>query len=199
MMAGYSTNHTSDCYEMWDPATGGVHKTRDIIWLKRMYFPKIFLDPPADGDDIQVTITVQHSSIKAGEGEPIEDSDTTEVETANIETILNDESDESNEDETLEVQEIPELEGTRTRSGRNVKMPDRLIAEMNAAANDYEIRLTPAEENHYAAMKELREFGLIGAGIGGGFLNTSELHVMKFDEAMTKSDKLNWDKGVIEC
>jgi hypothetical protein len=25
-------------------------------------------------------------------------------------------------------------------------------------------------------MKELGEFGLIGAGIGGGFLNASELH-----------------------
>jgi hypothetical protein len=33
MMVGYSTNHTSDCYEMWDPITGGVHTTRDIIWL----------------------------------------------------------------------------------------------------------------------------------------------------------------------
>jgi hypothetical protein len=44
--------------------------------------------------------------------------------------------------------------------------------------------LTPAEENYYATMKELGEFGLIGAGIGGGFLNTSELHVMKVDEAM---------------
>jgi hypothetical protein len=65
------------------------------------------------------------------------------------------------EDEALEEQEIPELEGTRTRSGGNIKMPDRLIAEMNAAANNYEIRLTPAEESYYAAMKELREFGLI--------------------------------------
>ncbi len=145
MMIGYSTDHTSDCYEMWDPATGGVHKTRNIIWLKRMYFPKVSLDPPADGDDIQVTITVQHSSIEVGEGEPIDDSDTTEIETPNIETIHNDESEESKEDEALEEQEIPELEGTRTRSGRNVKMPDRLIAEMNAAANDYEIGLTPAE------------------------------------------------------
>jgi hypothetical protein len=77
-------------------------------------------------------------------------------------------------------------------------MPDQLIAEMNAAANDYEVRLTPAEENYYAAKKELGEFGLIGAGIGGGFLNTSELQVMKFDEAMTKSDKSNWDKAVLK-
>ena len=50
-----------------------------------MYFPKVSLDPPADGDDIRVTITVQPSSIKAGEGEPIDDSGTTEVETTNIE------------------------------------------------------------------------------------------------------------------
>jgi hypothetical protein len=77
-------------------------------------------------------------------------------------------------------------------------MPDRLIAEMNPAANDYEIQSTPVEENYYAAMKELGEFGLIGAGIGGGFLNTSELHVMKFDEAITKADKPNWDKVVLE-
>jgi hypothetical protein len=42
---------------------------------------------------------------------------------------------------------------------------------MNAAANDYNIKLTPAEENYYATMKELSKFGLIGAGIGGGFVN----------------------------
>jgi hypothetical protein len=58
--------------------------------------------------------------------------------------------------------------------------------------------LTPAEDNYYAAMKELGEFRLIVAGIGGGFLNTSELHVMKFDEAITKSNKPNWDKAVLE-
>jgi hypothetical protein len=29
------------------------------------------------------------------------------------------------------------------------------------------------------------ELNLIGAGIGGGFVNTKELHVMKYKEAMT--------------
>jgi hypothetical protein len=72
MMVGYAIGHTSDCYKMWDPATDGIHKTCDIIWLKRMYVPKISLNPPEDGDDIQMSITVQHSSI--GEGIPIVDS-----------------------------------------------------------------------------------------------------------------------------
>jgi hypothetical protein len=198
MMVGYSTDHTSDCYEMWDPTTGGVHNTRDIIWLKRMYFPKVTINPPAGGDNIQVSINVQHSSIEAGEGTPIVVSNTTEVETTNVETVHDFEPDENQDDKDLEEQEIPETEGQRTRSGRNVKLPDRLITKMNAAANDYEIRLTPAEENYYAAMKEIGEFGLIGAGIGGGFVNTSELHVLKFDEAMTKTDKPNWNKAVLE-
>jgi hypothetical protein len=62
---------------MWDPATVGIHTTRNIIWLMRMYFPKISVTPPAEGDAIQVTITVQHSSIEAGEGIPIVDSEAT--------------------------------------------------------------------------------------------------------------------------
>jgi hypothetical protein len=75
-------------------------------------------------------------------------------------------------------------------------MPERLIEEMNAVANDYEITLTPAEERHYAAMKELDELGLVGAGIGGGFVNTSELHVMRFNEAMLTGDEKEWNKAV---
>jgi hypothetical protein len=46
-------------------------------------------------------------------------------------------------------------------------------------------------------MREVGKFGLIGAGIlGGGFDNTSELHVMKFDEVMSKDNKSNWDQAV---
>jgi hypothetical protein len=142
---------------MWDPATGGIHKTRNIIWLKIMYFPEISLNPPEDGDDIQLSITVQHSSIEAREGTPIVDSNTVEVHTANVETVHNDKTVEPDEDldnEAQEEEEIPKDEGPRTRSGRNKKMPDQLIEEMNAAANDYEIQLTHAEENYYATMKE---------------------------------------------
>ena len=32
------------------------------------------------------------------------------------------------------------------------------------------------------------EFGLVGAGIGGGFNHTSELCVMKFEEALAGPD-----------
>ena len=91
---------------------------------------------------------------------------------------------------------------------------------------DYEIKLTPAEEKFYDAMEKFGaetkreefscvmidipntpvfdvsngyvqgEYACVGAGIGGGFDNTSELHVMTYDEAMSKPDKAEWIKAV---
>ena len=36
----------------------------------------------------------------------------------------------------------------------------------------------------------------VGAGIGGGFLDTSELKPMKYKEAMSTKDKEQWIKAV---
>jgi hypothetical protein len=112
------TDHTSsDCYEMWDLATDNIHTTRDIICLKRMHSPKISVTPPADGDDIQVTITVQRSSIEAGEGIPLVDSEATEVETIHkVETVHKDKTEEQEED-LEDHDKIPQLNAPRTRSG----------------------------------------------------------------------------------
>ena len=38
MFVGYATDHAGDVYRMYDPDTKRVHITRDVIWLKRMYF-----------------------------------------------------------------------------------------------------------------------------------------------------------------
>jgi hypothetical protein len=39
MFVGYATDHAVDGYYMWNPKTNGVHVTRDIVWLKRMFYP----------------------------------------------------------------------------------------------------------------------------------------------------------------
>jgi hypothetical protein len=49
MLVGYALDHYGDCYRMWDPVTGGIHVTRYIIWLKRMFYEK---GANADGDEI---------------------------------------------------------------------------------------------------------------------------------------------------
>jgi hypothetical protein len=40
MFVGYTLDHDGDRYRMWDPVTGGIHVTRDISWLKRMFYEK---------------------------------------------------------------------------------------------------------------------------------------------------------------
>jgi hypothetical protein len=37
---------------------------------------------------------------------------------------------------------------------------------------------------------------MVGAGIGGGFENTNELHVMSYDQAMESSDKDKWKVAI---
>jgi hypothetical protein len=68
---------------------------------------------------------------------------------------------------------------------------------MNDLAAEYKCELTPAEERFYDAMRELNEMALIGVGIGGRFVNTEELHVMNYNEAI-KSEKDKWDYAVKE-
>jgi hypothetical protein len=43
---------------------------------------------------------------------------------------------------------------------------------------------------------EHNEYGAVGAGLGGGFVNTQEFHLMKYKEAVKTSDKPHWVKGV---
>ena len=40
------------------------------------------------------------------------------------------------------------------------------------------------------------KLGCVGAGLGGGFDHTSELHVMKFKQAMRLSNREHWMKAV---
>jgi len=90
-----------------------------------------------------------------------------------------------------------------TRTGRKIQPPRRLIEEMGAIAANYEIGLTHAETNYYEAMREFPEgefapgeLACVGAGLGGGFSDTHELHVMKYDEAMASADAEKWKVSV---
>ena len=88
-------------------------------------------------------------------------------------------------------------------------MPDKEYAEMAKATTDLgdnpnNMALTKAEEKYYNTIIKLRKYGamwnaevaFIGAGLGGGFRNTQELHVMKYDEAMSSPDRSKWEEAV---
>jgi hypothetical protein len=94
-----------------------------------------------------------------------------------------------------------------TRSGRVLKLPSYLQDnyETSNLTVDYETKLTAAEENYYQAMSEFGfscvdhdgvEMAMVGAGIGGGFLNTNKPHTIKFHDAKASPDKDEWLKAV---
>jgi hypothetical protein len=148
MMVGHVTDHICNCYERWDPTTGDMYTTRDVIWLKRIYFPKQTVRTSSKLDptrrSILIDIHTQHSNLKVGEGtRPIDYK-------VKVETINEEVEEEAKNNE--ETEEIPELSPPATQSGQAVKLPESLIKEMNAAANHYKIMLSPAEENDYAAI-----------------------------------------------
>ena len=74
----------------------------------------------------------------------------------------------------------------QTKSGRVSRPPE--MFEAGGA------ELLPAEMNYYAALAAANcgEIQAVGAGIGGGFDHTSELKVMKYEEAINSPDKEGW-------
>jgi hypothetical protein len=59
MFVGYAKEHAGDCYEMWNPVMGHNHVTRDIIWLRRMFYaPAPTTFPLVSYDHVAVVIPV---------------------------------------------------------------------------------------------------------------------------------------------
>jgi hypothetical protein len=202
MFVGYAMDHPGDCYRMWNPATKRVHETRDVIWMRRMYYAA----PVKEADvaigpielEIEIPPTVNVNNIQVGEGYNAHDDDA-------IVANENANDDDDDDDDADDDGQATTASAVTTRAGRISRAPQRLIAEMNATAARYEVELTNAEEHYYVAMREFPdgefspgELAFVGAGLGGGFENTQELHVMKYDEAMASEDRDKWRESVNE-
>ena len=79
---------------------------------------------------------------------------------------------------------------TTTKSGRAIIQPDRLIETMTLFT-DADLAVTAAELCYFGALSELDnkeiaafELMLVGASLAGGLVNTTELKVMNYKEAM---------------
>jgi hypothetical protein len=122
MFVGYAADHSADCYRMWDPLTSRLHVSRDVVWLRRMFFTKKVL-----GDDELVVVIPQVSDpgetcVTTGEG--FDESDTDEE---SVEDIDGGEE-ESELEEHQDNRGIRREHKTTTRSGRKIYSPQRLIA-----------------------------------------------------------------------
>ena len=157
MFVGYSPNHNGDCYDMWNPKTGGVHQSRDVIWLKRMYYTG---GTPKQPDGVLNDFETPDNGAKAGKGA----------------------------EQQVTFAPGTDTEPYTTRYGRTVMPPVRLTYGHCASRSACAIMgLTEPEAAYYEAMQTIEgevnndtELICVGAGIGGGFETTEELHVKKF-------------------
>ena len=83
-----------------------------------------------------------------------------------------------------------------TRSGQQVIAPGRY---RGYDYNGIEGTLSNIQQNYYAGLcnlgdeeTQIFEVATVGAGIGGGFVLTSKLRVMKYKEAISSPDSNEW-------
>jgi hypothetical protein len=155
MFIGYADDHDGDVYRMWNPKTERVRITRDVIWMKQMMFTKRVEEP---------VIEVNNDNAEDGRDDEENPADPGEVEDSRNDEESEDDSSEEELDDGNEA-----WNDVTTRSGRSVRAPSRLIAEVGTSA----LGLTKAEENYYAlldqggkAKLDPEELICIGAALG---------------------------------
>jgi len=236
---GPALGHSADTHTMWNPKTGKVCKTRDVTFLRRMYYEK----KVAMTNDIIIAIPLENEA-----EEPVQGATTTSGNQApgTTQTRRNQQAGEGKNPTAATGSAASATTPTTTRrTGRIIKPRERLVETMDvsqksyeksktsseineddedsedvsgtneddenelglmnatATGSEYEIKLTAAEDKYYECMSDLMgngdtELGLVGAGIGGGFVDTNELHVMKYDEAMKTDEAEEWHDAVEE-
>ena len=131
MFVGYPVNQEADSVRIWNPITNGVVTTRDVIWLKRMFFERkadkeVFtLDD--DGKKIKVEATDEEQS-----AEEKEDDDVPEL----LDDKTKVEEEKEADDESIAGE--TETDATTTRSGRTVQTPVRLTSLVRGGLSDFQ-------------------------------------------------------------
>ena len=90
MFVGYADDHSHDCMRMFNPATGKISETRDVIRMHRMYYQDEIQGETAFLPEIRVVIPdINPEPLEAGTREPggvdhVNDEDDVENELASL-------------------------------------------------------------------------------------------------------------------
>ena len=172
---------------MFNPLRNSIVESRDVTWLRRMYYPR--LDADLTGQDPLVVIEADFSR---------EERVQPEEPRIKIEEV----KDQDDASVSLEVSKASSsLEQVVRRSGRTVTQTTTYNPTTDKATD------ISAMQNYFACLAELDneelttankvhnlhvEVESVGAGLGGGFTNTNELKVMKYREAVNGPDGESW-------
>ena len=200
MFVGYPFNRELDSVRMWNPDTNRVITSRDILWMKRMFYEKLTSTAgTAALDDTALTEDAVDDETDSNPYEALAESDSDDESgtqaPAAAETVVS---------ATVRIAEeavvpVPQT----TRSGRVIKPVDRLIESMTTSIGEYRgtnaaLKFLESISDHSQYDAAAAELALVGAGIGGGYENTSELRVMNYKEAMSSKDAAGWKVEVGE-
>ena len=179
MFVGYASDHSGDCYEMLNLNTRRILQTRDVIWLGKMYYSKM---------KTEFQVSIDEEDIDENEkSQGISDFDEKSQGNSDENNKSQGISDENNKSQGIFGNNVDNLDdaiaevggptdlGVTTKSGRRICAPQWWINEPSNITVD--------------------EILAAGAGIGGGFVHTSELLPMKYQEAMNK-DPEEWSAAV---
>jgi hypothetical protein len=183
MFVGYNNYHSGNCYRMYNPVTSRVVITRDAIWLGRMYYTRQV------SHNLDKKMPLVSVPTNMNEGKVKNDWESLEVVTRTAapatkerEGTTHVSSEKSSNWVTTKARfggEVGRKSGTyNTATGTTVKWVNRVAAaNLNHPKNYYNV--LGINENEEKVLEdshnELIKFVNVGAGIGGGFLNTQEL------------------------
>jgi Reverse transcriptase (RNA-dependent DNA polymerase)/Zinc knuckle len=181
MFVGYSQSHSSDTYRMWDPRSKRVHITRDIRWLKKMYFQELSIvqhnfsidDITDPKSNIRIDDDSQHTNGNSDESLSENDNLDNESQGNNYEDY-----DEHGNNEN-DNNDCGEENLRTTRSGRIVRPPSRFKEFTTIGTDGY-------YENALAGVIE------------DEIISTEEYHVMNYNRAMSSKDRQKWIHAVKE-
>jgi hypothetical protein len=183
MFVGYALNHEGNCYKMWNSNTKKISKTRDVVFLKTMFFgtPTKPVRKKQGTDDEDLDSFQQDKR-----GGTI----TTDVVTVNDNSAMVESVDSSVPDTPVVNNNLGQFKYGRTYRCTTHYDPvtGRTIgAEVTVLANYYQCLKDTDDE---------MEFANIGAGIGGGFENAMELKPMKYEKAINGPGRKALEKEI---
>jgi hypothetical protein len=89
MFVGYATDHAGDVYYMWNPKINGIHVTRNIVWLRHMFYPApvhceltSILDPMTN-IEVEEGVEAEEGANEVDDDSEDSDDDTATIQTAN--------------------------------------------------------------------------------------------------------------------
>jgi hypothetical protein len=183
MFMGYASNHKGNCYRIWNLNTEKVSKTRDMVFVNRMFFrtPTMPVHKKQGTDDENLNSVQQDK--RGG--------------TITADFVTGDDDAATEESVDSSVMDTPTINNNQGQPKSGCTY--RCTMHYDPTTGRMVGTEATALANYCQCLKDMdgkMEFANVGVGVGGGFENTMELKTMKYNEAINGPDGKAWEKEI---